>query len=319
MIGIYGAGAFGTALAIAFSSKGQKVLLCGRDDSAMRAMDTSRENARYLPDVEIPSSVEVTADVSAISKVETLLFAIPAQKLRDGLDRVKPQNMLVLCAKGIDQQSGQRQSEIAAGYLPEDQIAVLSGPSFAQEIAKGHPTALTIACRNREHLSQLQETLSTKTIRPYANQDVVGVELGGALKNVYALACGMVAGAELGESARASLMTRSFSEMANFAQLYGAEKSTLFGLSGFGDLVLSASSMKSRNFAHGFEIARRGSFEPSNTVEGIATTHALARLGREKGVDLPICFALAAFLKGALTMSEIQEAMLSRPLRDEQS
>ena len=319
MIGIFGAGAFGTALAVTLAQDGTHVLLGGRDARAIADMEKFDQNRKYLPDVSFPDALQVTRDNDALSQCDILLFAVPAQNLRDAFSALMPRNMLVLCAKGIEQATGLLQSQIAEEFLPRDQIAVLSGPSFASEIAISKPTALSIACANPTKLKQVQSALSRKNLRLYANEDVLGVQIGGALKNVYSIACGIAAGANLGESARASLMTRSFAEMARFAEFSGAERATLFGLSGFGDLVLSASSKKSRNFSYGFEAAEKGAFEPDKTVEGIATTHALARIADDNQIDLPICQNLSAFLRGSKTLPEISDTLLSRPLKDERA
>ena len=221
-----------------------------------------------------------------------------------------------MCGKGLEAGTQNLQSEIALQVLGDIDVGVLSGPSFAIDIAMGRPTALTIAAKG-PLLERLQTRLATPNLRLYGNTDLVGVQLGGALKNVYAIACGLVEGAGYGDSAKAALMTRCFAEMARFATRQGAQTETLFGLSGFGDLVLTCSSLKSRNFGFGITAAKKGNFLPSATVEGIATTHALAALGEKLKSDLPICYALADFLKGKTGIQGIKDDLLSRPLTQE--
>ena len=317
MIGVYGAGAFGTALAISSASNGHPVTLCGRDAAALKQMQQDRMNAKRLPDCVFPESLAAHPDITALNQAEVILITTPAQALREALRILQPKQKIVLCAKGIEQKTGQLQSQIAAEYVDPADIFVLSGPGFAGEIAKARPTALSLAGTDQIALEQLQRSLSSKTLRLYTNLDPIGVQLGGALKNIYAIACGLVIGAGLGDSARAAVMTRSFAEMSRFAKSLGAEPETLFGLSGFGDLVLTCSTDKSRNFSHGLALAKQGLFTPEKTVEGLATTHAVVAMALEKGIDLPICQMLASFLKSEKSLQDIQAELLSRPLKTE--
>ncbi|MEM7240731.1 MAG: NAD(P)H-dependent glycerol-3-phosphate dehydrogenase [Pseudomonadota bacterium] len=319
MIGVYGAGAFGTALAISIATKGEQVILGGRDADALQVMQKDRVNAKRLPDCVFPRTLRAVSDHAELNEADVILLVTPAQALRDALRTLNPKTKIILCAKGIEQSTGLLQSQIAAEFIDPDNIFVLSGPGFAREIATARPTALSIAGTDQTALLDLQNRLSSKTLRLYSNVDPLGVQLGGALKNIYAIACGLVIGADLGESARAAVMTRSFAEMTRFAKSVGADPQTLFGLSGFGDLVLTCSTEKSRNFAHGLALARDGLFEPDHTVEGIATTHAVAAMADAQQVDLPICQMLAHFLKGQKSFEDIQAQLLARPLKEEQS
>ena len=318
MIGVAGAGAFGTALAVVQAAAGKPVVLWGRDAPAMAAMQASRSNPR-LPGVALPDGLTCTADLAALARVEALLLVVPAQETEGFLrahGAAVPDAPLVLCAKGIDAQRRRLQTGIAAEAVPGHALAALTGPGFAGEIARGLPTALTLACADAERGRVLQELLATPRMRLYLTDDVTGAELGGALKNVIAIACGMVEGAKLGASARAALMTRGFAEMVRLAVAMGARAETRAGLSGLGDLSLTCASMQSRNFAAGHALGA-GAARPGGTVEGVATARAACELGAGLGVELPIAAAVADVLEGRLTISEAMKALLSRPLREE--
>jgi glycerol-3-phosphate dehydrogenase (NAD(P)+) len=318
-IAVVGAGAFGTALACAEAADGRPVLLWGRDIEAMAAVDTTRENARRLPAARLPDGVRATASLGALAAADVILLALPAQATEGFLaehGRALPEAPVVLCAKGLTRAGFCRQSELAGAALPGRPLAVLTGPGFAAEIARGLPTALTLACADPALGRRIQEQLSTPRLRLYLTEDVVGAELGGALKNVTALACGMVEGAALGQSARAALMTRGFAETARLAAALGARPETLTGLSGLGDLSLTCNSPQSRNFAAGRALGA-GELVPVGTVEGIATARAACELGRRTGVDMPIAEAVAAVIEGALTIGAAMEGLLARPLREE--
>jgi glycerol-3-phosphate dehydrogenase (NAD(P)+) len=313
-IAIAGAGAFGTALAIALSA--QPVTLWARDAAQISA---TRQSPR-LPGVPIPDSVTISADPSAMTQAEAVLIAIPAQSLRpflhDHRDILDGQR-IVACGKGIDLTTLTGATATIAAALPRATAALLTGPSFAADIARGLPTALTIACANDTAGASLQHLLSTPTLRLYRTTDTTGAELGGSLKNVIAIACGACIGAGLGESARAALMTRGFAEMTRLAGRLGADPETLAGLSGFGDLVLTATSPQSRNYAFGLSLGRATAFDPATTVEGIATARAVTALGRKLALDLPITNAVAALCDGDLTIARAMETLLTRPLKEE--
>ncbi|MFS4436589.1 NAD(P)H-dependent glycerol-3-phosphate dehydrogenase [Paracoccaceae bacterium GXU_MW_L88] len=307
MIGVIGSGAFGTALAIAEAEGGQDVTLWGRN------VDWARENPR-LPGVTLPGKLRTTSDLGDLKTAKALLLVLPAQQTSGFLaenGETLPNVPLILCAKGLETGTGRMQSQIAAD-LPNP-LAVLTGPGFAGEIARGLPTALTLAGGDKA----LQERLSTPRLRLYRSDDMTGAQLGGALKNVTAIACGLTAGAGLGESARAAVMTRGFAEIRRLALAMGAQEETLMGLSGLGDLALTAASRASRNFDLGWRRAT-GEADGNNTVEGVATAEAALLLGKEYGVDLPLAAAVTDVLKGALPLDAAMQELLSRPLKAEE-
>ena len=318
-IGVIGAGAFGTALAIAQARAGRAVTLWGRDRVAMEAAARIRKLPR-LPDVILPDEIAITADLEIVFEHDILLLAIPAQQLR-GFVRAHADALrgkaLVTCCKGIDLETGIGPVQTVERVLPEAQVAILTGPSFAGDVAQGLPTALTLACRDGEALKWLQDALSTPYLRLYRTEDVIGAELGGALKNVIAIACGACIGAGFGESARASLMTRGFAEMNRLAAHLGAERDTLSGLSGLGDLALTCMSAQSRNFRLGHAIGSGEGFDPSVTVEGAATAKAVSNLGKKEGLDLPITSAVARLVQGEIDVSNALRELLARPLKEE--
>jgi glycerol-3-phosphate dehydrogenase (NAD(P)+) len=319
VVGVIGAGAFGTALACVEAAGGHEVVLWGRNRSAVDAIERDRENRRHLPGVRLPEGVRATDDPAALEPSDVLLLALPAQATEGFLSErgaALPPVPLVLCAKGLTRLTHRRQSELAAAALPGRPVAVLTGPGFASEIARGLPTALTIACADPALGRRLQALLSTPRLRLYLTRDVAGAEFGGALKNVIALACGMVEGQRLGQSARAALMTRGFAEMTRLATTLGAEAETLTGLSGLGDLSLTCNSPQSRNFAAGRAIGA-GEAVPDGTVEGVGTARAACELGRRHGVDMPVAEAVAAVLERKLTIAEAMEGLLARPLKEE--
>ena len=253
-VGVIGAGAWGTALAYATAQAGRSVVLWAREPDVVQQIKTSGENGTFLPGVRLPKSVAATGDIAAAAKADALLIVVPAQHLRVSLKSIKPhvaaRTPLALCAKGIERASGKLLTEILREEIADCEPAILSGPSFAKDVARGLPTAVTIAAR-MDIAQRFQATLGHATFRPYASDDVTGVALGGAAKNVYAIACGIVDGMGLGESARAALLARSFAELTRLGQALGARPETLMGLSGLGDLVLTATSVSSRNFSFG--------------------------------------------------------------------
>ncbi len=319
MIGVLGAGAFGTALAVALAQDGRKVMLWGRDADTMGAMAQSRQTAR-LPGVTLPEGIEVTADLARASTAETLLLAVPMQTLSSLLGSIAQPlegQKLVACCKGIDLATGEGPSHVIAHAKPGALPAILTGPSFAADIARGLPTALTLACADAEAGLVLQHVLSTKTLRLYRSTDVTGAEVGGALKNVMAIACGACIGAGFGDSARAALMTRGFAEMTRLAVHLGAKSETITGLSGLGDLALTCTSELSRNYRYGQALGRAEGFDPSVTVEGAATARAVAALAARDGLPMPVSGVVAALTEGKVTIAEALEELLSRPLKEE--
>lgn len=309
MIDIAGAGAFGTGLAVALVRSGRPVRLWARD--GIEAMRETQMNSRRLPDIVLPDALELTENIHDLDS-DILLLAIPTQKIGSFLDGYTPRaTHLVSCAKGIDLETGLGPASLMAARYPEKSVAQLTGPSFAADIACGLPTALTLAAADEATVAQLQKTLATQSLRLYGSTDVIGAEMGGALKNVIAIAAGAVIGRGLGESARAALMARGFAEMRRIARGFGAREETLVGLSGLGDLILTCTSEKSRNFRFGLGLAKGDAWAEQGTVEGVATAQGLAA---RADLDTPLVDAVAQLSTGKVDFDEIQEALLARPL-----
>lgn len=324
MIAVMGAGAYGTALAMSLTAH-HDVCLFARDATHVEDMRATRRNERRLPGVELPERLCVMQlmDIERMigSELDAVLLAIPTQKLRSFCgDLAAPwpaETPLVLCCKGIEVGTGKRPSEILSDARPDAQIAVLTGPSFAADIARGLPTALTLACGDDALRERLQTLLTTPNLRLYRTTDMIGAELGGALKNVIAIACGAAMGAGLGDSARAALMTRGFAEMVRVAEALGADPVTLNGLSGFGDLVLTCASDLSRNYRAGFALGRGQNVPEHTTIEGLATARAVHEMAQNLGLDLPITAVVTALGVGRLQVSDAMDMLLSRPLKEE--
>jgi glycerol-3-phosphate dehydrogenase (NAD(P)+) len=319
-IAVLGAGAFGTALAISLSAVRNDVVLWARAKDQIAKMSLDRTNAKRLPNCHLPANLKLTSDLQLACAADIILISTPMQKLSEFAQENRALlagKTLVSCCKGVDLETGQGPVELLERIVPDARIAILSGPSFAIDIAEGLPTALTIASKDEALVSDLQATLATNNIRLYSSLDPIGVEFGGALKNVMAIACGIAIGAGLGESARAALMTRGNIEMQRLASALGAHPKTLSGLSGFGDLVLTCTSTKSRNFSHGIKLGRGEPIDPNITVEGVATAHAAANLAAQRGVDMPITNVVRDILNSSITINEAVELLLSRPLKRE--
>ncbi|MCR8724506.1 NAD(P)H-dependent glycerol-3-phosphate dehydrogenase [Frigidibacter sp. ROC022] len=313
-VAVLGAGAFGTALALVLARSGREVTLWARD---ARPIAERRESPR-LPGVPLPETLAVTGDLNGIT-AQTVLLAVPMQALAGFLDQhatVLNGRQLVGCSKGIDLATGLGPSALIRAACPAACPALISGPGFAADLAAGLPTALTLACDAPE-APALQDRLSGDTLRLYLSTDLTGVELGGAVKNVIAIACGIVIGAGLGESARAALLTRGYAEMLRYAVAQGAQERTLAGLSGLGDLVLTSVSEKSRNFRHGLAIGRGTVPDASVTVEGVATARALDAKARQQGIEMPVTSVLAAVLEGRMDVAGAMRELLARPLKAE--
>lgn len=309
---ILGSGAFGTALAVALAANGP-VTLWGRD------VDWGRENPR-LPGITLPDQITLTSDLASATGTDTILLALPAQALRGFLDQHATRldgKRLVSTAKGIDLQRLTGPSTLIAEACPQATIAVLTGPSFAADIARGLPTALTLACADETAAVDLQKLLSTPILRLYRSNDVTGAELGGALKNVIAIAAGVVIGAGFGDSARAAIITRGFAEMTRLATHLGARAETLAGLSGLGDLTLTCTSAQSRNFRFGQALGKGEGFDPATTVEGAATARAVTALGSKLGMDMPIAAMVAKLAEGGASVETAAESLMTRPLKEE--
>lgn len=319
MICVAGAGAFGTALAISLAANGP-VILWTHDAEHAAAMREAHENVRRLPGIGLPDAITITADFDTVPAEIPVLLAVPMQKLRHMVEthttalRGHP---LIVCCKGIELSTGKGPSAVVSETLPLAATAVLTGPSFAADIARGLPTALTLACADAEMGKRLQQVLTTPNLRLYRSTDTTGAELGGALKNVIAIGAGAVMGAGLGASARAALMTRGNAEIARLATALGAQAETLSGLSGFGDLVLSCTSDASRNYRFGHALGARTPFDPTVTVEGAATARAALSRAQALGLDLPVTAAVVALLDRPDSLPQVMETLLSRPLKEE--
>ncbi|MCC1491206.1 NAD(P)H-dependent glycerol-3-phosphate dehydrogenase [Cognatishimia sp. F0-27] len=313
---VLGAGAFGAALATALCVRGPVTLW-----ARAGAEDMARDRAvPRLPGVRLPDAVLPTADLARAAEADIVMLAVPMQALGPFLDRL-PLSLagkaLVACCKGLDLERLTGPSAVIGQACPDAVAAVLTGPSFADDIARGLPTALTLACADEARGAALQAALSTHALRLYASPDPLGAELGGALKNVVAIGCGAVMGAGLGDSARAALMTRGFAEMTRLAAHLGARPETLTGLSGLGDLALTCGSPLSRNFRYGQAIGRGDSFDASVTVEGAATARAVDALARREALDLPVCAAVARLASGEADLATLIDMLLNRPLKKE--
>ena len=312
-ISVLGAGAFGTALAIALSRSEQPVTLWARDESDAQSMQNSRQSGHRLPGLALPDSLIVTSDVSAFA-ADVCLLAVPMQKLAAFLrDHPDLDGTLVACCKGIDLITGLGPVQTISIACPKANAALLTGPSFAIDIAHGLPTALVLAAESDTVTADIQNKLTRPALRLYRTNDVTGAELGGALKNVIALAAGIAIGAGLGDSARASVIARGFAEMSRLALARDAQLETLQGLSGLGDLVLTCTSEKSRNFSAGLRLGRGEPLDTTVTIEGVATAQALAAID----MDLPIARSVAAVTLGKLDIETAIEALLARPVGKE--
>lgn len=317
-ISVFGAGAFGTALAISLARDGRDIALIARTQSHADDMSETRQNAARLPGFAFPDALTPTASFDQAAQI--CLIAVPTQQLAGFLSAHATSlagRRLVACCKGVEISTGRGPTRIIADAVPDAEPAILSGPSFAVDIAAGLPTALTLAAETPVAAETLQRALSTANLRLYRTTDIVGVELGGALKNIVAIAAGVAIGAGLGESARASVITRGYAEMRRFAESAGAATDTLSGLSGFGDLVLTCTSEKSRNYNHGLAIGRGQTRPQGVTVEGASTAKAVSALANARNLDVPLTDTVAALIEDQLSVAEAIGLLLSRPLKEE--
>ncbi|PWJ80149.1 glycerol-3-phosphate dehydrogenase (NAD(P)+) [Pseudaminobacter salicylatoxidans] len=318
---VLGGGAWGTALGLTAARAGHDVRLWARDPEMVEALRRG-ENPRYLPGIALEPALEATTDLAgALDGTDCVLIVTPAQVLRSVLTAAKPHlpagAPLVLCAKGIERETGTLLSQIADEIVPNHLVAALSGPSFASDVSRGLPTAVVIAAREEELAAGLAQRFSTSSFRCYSTDDLIGVEIGGALKNVFAIAAGAVTGAGLGASAQAATVTRGFAELRRIGEAFGARPETLMGLSGFGDLMLTCSSPQSRNFAYGLALGRGEPLEGRPLAEGVATAAIAARITRERGIRAPIITTVSEILAGSITVQEAVTALMTRPLRHE--
>ena len=320
--GVIGAGAWGTALAQTLSADGEDVRLWAFETDVVDAINRDRINPLYLPGVTLNPSLRASGDMADMADRDMLLIVCPAQHLRGIVGNAPVGVPLILCSKGIEAGTGLLMSEVAEQAQPASPIAVLSGPTFAHEVAKGLPTAITLACADAGLAARIATRIARPAFRPYISDDVVGAEIGGAVKNVLAIACGVADGAGLGLNARAALISRGFAEMTRFGLARGARAETLGGLSGLGDLVLTCSSTNSRNFSLGKGLGegRAAAELLSNrrtVAEGAFTAPVLRDAARSAGVDMPVVAAVCALLEDAAPLAQVIDALLTRPLRPE--
>lgn len=322
-LGIIGGGAWGTALAQVGANGGRDVLLWAREPEVVEGINSNHENAVFLPNRKLDDGVRATGELADLSECDAWLVVTPAQHMRAVLETAptgdKP---LILCSKGIEEKSGALLHRAASEACPDAPIAVLSGPTFAHEVAAGLPTAVTLAAEDQALAEALRERISRPTFRIYLSDDVAGAEIGGAVKNVLAIACGVVEGKGLGQNARAALIGRGFAEMTRFGLANGARRETLTGLSGLGDLVLTCSSTSSRNFSLGKGIGEGRSpaelmSDRRTVAEGAFTAPVLARLAEQMGIDMPVVAAVHKLLSGAAGVDQVLQELLARPPRPE--
>ena len=321
-LGVIGGGAWGTALAQVAAESGDPVWLWAREAEVVASINASHQNQLFLPDIPLSPAIHATDDFDALSACEALLIVTPAQHMRAVLAAANiGSRPIILCAKGIEAGTERLMSEVAQEVCPDAPIAVLSGPTFAGEVARRLPTAITLACADATLGQRLATRLAQPHFRPYASTDVIGAEIGGAVKNVLAIACGVVDGRGLGQNARAALIARGFAEMTRFGLARGAQAETLGGLSGLGDLVLTCSSTQSRNFTLGKGLGEgrvAAELLAGRTVaEGAFTAPVLQLAARAAGVDMPVVDAVCALLAGESDVGAVVGALLARPLRSE--
>jgi glycerol-3-phosphate dehydrogenase (NAD(P)+) len=321
-IGVIGAGAWGTALALTCARAGRNVVLWEHDAANAAQLLKARESL-FLPGVRLEEGVALAGDLAAAARAQALLLVVPAQKVREVAIALAPLvaagTPLIVCAKGIERGSKKFMNEIIAECVPGAAPAILSGPSFAADVARGMPTAVTLAAGDGKLAAALAQAVGSASFRPYHSTDVRGVEIGGAAKNVLAIAAGIVSGRGLGASAAAALTTRGFAELVRFGKAYGARPETMMGLSGLGDLLLTASSPQSRNFSFGVALGRgqRPGEIKGGLAEGVFTAPVLLEMAHERGVDMPISAAVAAVLAERMSVDAAIESLLMRPLKSE--
>lgn len=325
---VAGGGAFGTALAIVMSASDESdITLLMRNEENAGMMQKSRFNQSRLPDVKVPDALAVTSDIACVKQADILLSVVPTSAQLSFADQIKPHLVadtpFVICSKGFDKNTGGLMSECLRKILPQNDVAVLSGPGFASDIAKGLPTAMTLAAHDLASAQELSNALSRQTFRLYGSDDLIGVQTGGALKNVLAIASGVVIGAGLGESARASVIARGLAELSRYILFMGGRAETASGLSGLGDLVLTATSEQSRNYRFGIELGKGALPEDlvgpdKPLVEGANAAIAASELSKRENITLPITNSVADIIQGRLDVAQAIQQLLARPLRHEQ-
>lgn len=325
-IGVIGAGAWGTALSQALASSGRDVVMWARENEVVNSINNDRENALYLKGTTLNKNIMATNKLEQACDVDVILIVTPAQYIRSTLEKIKPYledgKPFIICSKGVEKETGYLMSEVAEEVIPNGNIGILTGPTFASEVAKGLPCAVTIAMKNKDSGEMVIEALGSPTLRTYLTDDLVGTQIGGAVKNVIAIACGVIEGKRMGESARCALVTRGLTEIGRLAKAMGAQKETLMGMCGVGDLMLTASSMQSRNFSLGVALGEGKSLDEIledriAVTEGVHTAKALMVMARDNAVDMPISKAVYELLYEDITIDDIIQKTLNRPLRRE--
>lgn len=325
-IGIIGGGAWGTALAMAAVRAGRQAVLWAREAEVVDSIAAAHENRLFLPGVALDPAIAATGDLAAAAHSDALLLVTPAQHLRATCRSLRPHLAagipVAICAKGIELDSGLLLSEVVAAELPDTPFAVLTGPTFAIEVARGLPTAITLAASDQALGKKLVSALGGSRFRPYLSDDPVGAQIGGAVKNVLAIACGVVEGRQLGDNARAALVTRGLAEMVRLGVALGGRAETLMGLSGLGDLTLTCTSMQSRNTSLGVQLGQGRALadilaERRSVAEGVTTARAVLALAARRQVDMPICQAVRALLDGEAGIDAVMEGLLARPFKTE--
>jgi glycerol-3-phosphate dehydrogenase (NAD(P)+) len=322
-VGVLGGGAWGTALAAAMNRAGLETTIWAFEGSVALEINENHENLTYLPGVKLDAGIKATNDLADFASMDIILSVTPAQHLRAMATKLKThisdKTAMVICSKGIEVTSGKLLHQVLEDVLPNNPIAILSGPTFAIEVARGQPCALTLACRDIAVAKEIANAIATPTFRPYQSDDIVGAQIGGAVKNVLAIATGIVSGLALGENARAAVITRGLAEMARFGDMYGAEQETLMGLSGLGDLVLTCSSTQSRNMSLGKAIGEGRTLqdimqERNSVAEGAHTVEIVHKIASEKSIDMPITAAVHAILKEGKDVKSVMNELLARPI-----
>ena len=325
-IGVIGGGAWGTALAQLSAKAGSNVILWAREEKVVKKINEEHENEMFLKGVGLSNKVRATTNLADMVGNEFIFIAVPAQFVRSVLKEVKKYLsdgvILVLCAKGIEQSSGRLMTEVVSEIMPKSPLVVLSGPTFAREVALGLPSAVTIASKYQQITKRLLRVIGQPTFRPYASRDIAGAEIGGALKNVFAIACGITIGRKMGDNARAALITRSLSEMVRYGESYGAERTTMMGLCGLGDLILTCSSTQSRNLSLGIALGEGKTIEDLMTnrltvAEGYYTSSVLAKISQDKNIDMPIVGAVNDILHEGKNIDQVIGDLLNRPFVSE--
>ncbi len=324
-LGIIGGGAWGTALGLALRRSGRQVSLWARDPDVVATINARHENPDYLPAIPLDHALHATHNLAEMSACDALLLVTPAQHLREiasKLTNIKPQTPLIICSKGIEQGSLALMSEVIAATQPQQPVAVLSGPTFAAEVARGLPTAVTLAIKDQELGKHLALALGNRSMRPYLSDDIVGTQIGGAIKNVLAVACGIVEGRGIGDNGRAAIITRGLSELTRLGRALGGKMETFMGLSGLGDLVLTCTGAQSRNMSLGYALGQGRSLaeimsERRSVAEGVYTAAAAVALAAKHDVELPICAAVDNILNKNASVDVEIAGLLSRPLKQE--